>query len=396
MGTEVLQRHLASIANLAPLIEAHADAAEQQHRLPHAVVRAMSEAGLFKLYLPRSLQGSELDPLEFAQCLEAISRIDGSTGWCAFIGNVNTLFTSPMVPASIETIFAQHSEVVTGSAFFPFGRALRRQGGHEVSGRWQFASGCQHCSWYFVLCQEYDGDMPLFHEHGAPRTRACFVPIASYTIDETWDVSGLAGSGSHDVILDGVFVPQDMSWAFGRGMRPDPRHFSGPLYRYPPCATGVMQAGFTGIGIAQGAIDRAVEIARTKTGVATTTTLRERPTFHIGLADAVALVRSSRAWLQDALREFGDFILRGEKVSYEARANMLLAATKAVHNCARATDIMFTLSGANANYRRNPLQRSLRDAHAATQHFAVAVNQIESAGRMMLGMEPLAPPVILS
>jgi indole-3-acetate monooxygenase len=391
-----LQDHLARIAALRPLIEAHAEEGERLRRLPPPVARALIDAGLFKLYLPRSLGGSELPPLEFAQCLEAISRIDGSAGWCAFIGNVNTLFTSPMAPSSIETIFANQPDVVTGSAFFPFGRAQIVDGGHEVSGRWQFASGCQHCSWYFVLCQEYDGDTPLFSAHGAPRTRACFAPIERYTIEETWDVSGLAGSGSHDVILDRVFVPQGMSWAFGRNMRPDPNHFSGSLYQYPPYAMGVMQAGFVAIGIAQGAIDRAVEIAQTKTGVATTTTLRERPTFHIGLAEAVALVRGSRAWLRDALSEFGEFIARGEEVSYASRANMLLAATKAAHNCARATDIMFTLSGANANYRRNPLQRSLRDAHAATQHFAVAVNQIESAGRMMLGFEPLPPPVILS
>ncbi|MBK8960741.1 MAG: hypothetical protein IPM80_20545 [Proteobacteria bacterium] len=266
-----------------------------------------------------------------------------------------------MVPASIETIFANQPEVVTGSAFFPFGRARRCEGGHRVTGRWQFASGCQHCSWYFVLCQEYDGDTPLFHDHGAPRTRACFVPISSYSIEETWDVSGLAGSGSHDVILDDVFVPEDMSWPFGRHMRPDARHFSGPLYRYPSYATGVMRSGLHRRGIAQGAIDRAVEIAQTKTGVATTTTLRDRPTFHIGLAEAVALVRGSRAWLKDALREFGAFIAREEDVSFEARANMLLAATKAVHNCARATDIMFTLSGANANFEAQSLQRLLRE-----------------------------------
>lgn len=134
MSTEVLQCHLASIARLAPLIEAHADSAEQLRRLPPPVVRALVEAGLFKLYLPRSLGGSELEPLEFAECLEAISRIDGSAGWCVFIGNVNTLFTSPMVPESIEAIFANQPEVVTGSAFFPFGRALRCDGGHRVSG----------------------------------------------------------------------------------------------------------------------------------------------------------------------------------------------------------------------------------------------------------------------
>ena len=90
MGSEVLQRHLANIARLAPLIETHADDAERQRRLPQPIVQALTDAGLFKLYLPQSLGGSELEPLEFAQCLEAISRIDGSTGWCAFIGNVNT------------------------------------------------------------------------------------------------------------------------------------------------------------------------------------------------------------------------------------------------------------------------------------------------------------------
>ncbi len=387
--------HLASVQRLAPLIEANADRAERERRLPLAVVRAMTAAGLFKLYVPRSLGGSELEPLEFARILEEIGRIDGSTAWCAFIGNVNTLFTSPMAPAAIEKIYATDPEVVTGSAFFPFGRALRRDGGYEVTGRWQFASGCQHCTWYFVLCQVYEGDTPQFKPNGSPLTRACFFPQAELRIEETWDVSGLSGSGSHDLLFENAFVPEEMTWAFGAAP-PDPRHFSGALYRYPAYAMGVMQVGFLAIGIAQGAIDRAVTLAQTKTGVATSTSIKERPTFHIGLAEATALVRGARAWLQDALREFGEFVARGAEVSYDARANMLLAATKAVHNGAKATDIMYTLSGAAANYRGNALQRSLRDAHAATQHFAVAINQIESAGRMMLGYSPLPPPVILS
>ena len=130
-----------------------------------------------------------------------------------------------------------------------------------------------------------------------------------------------------------------MSWPFGRPKQPDPRHFSGSLYCYPGYAMGRMQVGFVAIGIAQGAIDRAVTLAQTKTGVASTTTLRERPTFPIGPADAVALVRGSRAWLQDALHEFGSFVAAGEDVSYAARANRLLASTTAVHNCAKATDI---------------------------------------------------------
>lgn len=106
MTTARLAQHLSDIAALAPVIAAHADAdaAEAERRLPQPIVRALIEAGLFKLYLPRSLGGSQLEPLAFAQRLEAIAALDGSTGWCAFIGNVNTLFTSPLAPASVETI----------------------------------------------------------------------------------------------------------------------------------------------------------------------------------------------------------------------------------------------------------------------------------------------------
>jgi alkylation response protein AidB-like acyl-CoA dehydrogenase len=396
MTSAILAQHLDSLRRLAPLIEEHAPIAERERRLPLPVVKAMTEAGLFRLYVPRSLGGSELEPLEFARILEEVARLDGSTAWCSFIGNVNTLFTSPMVPEAIEKIFLDQPHAVTGSAFFPFGRAVRVDGGYRVTGRWQYASGCQHCSWYFVLCQDYEGDTPQFTSSGAPQTRACFFPQAELTIDETWDVSGLAGSGSHDVVFEDAFVPTDMTWRFGSGNQPHPKHFSGALYRYPSYAMGVMQIAFIGIGIAQGAIDRAVAIAENKIGVGSNISLRERPTFHIGLADAVALVRGSRAWMQDALREFGEFVARGEEVSVASRSNMLLAATKAVHNCARATDTMYTLVGAAANYRSNPLQRALRDAHGATQHFAVAINQVESAGRMMLGFPPLPPPVIMS
>ena len=128
-----------------------------------------------------------------------------------------------------------------------------------------------------------------------------------------------------------------MSWPSGRHMQAHPRHFSGSLYRYPDYAMGVMQVGFVAIGIAQDATDHAITLAQTKTGVTSTAKLRERPTFHIGLAEAVALVRRSRVWLQDALREFGSFFAAGDEIAYVARANTLPASTKAVHNCANAT-----------------------------------------------------------
>ena len=179
MSTASLAQHLGAIAALAAVIAAYADAAEAKRRLPRPIVRALIEVGLFRLYLPRSLGGSQLESLEFAQCLDAIAALDGSTGWWAVIGNVNTWFTSPLAPACVETIFAGQPDVVTGSACFPFGRAERREGGFAVNGRWQFASGCTHCRWYFVLCQEFEGDTPQCHAHGARWPASC--PLSNTT-----------------------------------------------------------------------------------------------------------------------------------------------------------------------------------------------------------------------
>lgn len=114
------------------------------------------------------------------------------------------------------------------------------------------------------------------------------------------------------------------------------------------------------------------------------------------LAEAVALIRAARAWLREALQQLSTAILAGETDQFEKRANMLLASTNASHSAAKAVDIIYTISGAGANYRSNRLQRALRDVHAVTQHFVTAAPQYESAGRMLLGLPPLSPPYILS
>lgn len=396
IATNGLDQLLTAVRSLAPLIHQHADAAEHNHRLSPEVVTALIDAGLFRLYLPHTLNGAELDPMAFAQVLEAIARIDGSTGWCTWIGNVNTLFVIPLADEAVATIFGKDRRGVTGSAFFPPGKAEYRNNGYVVSGRWPYASGCQHCTWYFVLCNVFDGDQPRLTAHGTPEVRACFLPIGQVTIEETWDVSGLAGTGSHDVILNQVFVPEAYTWQFGPGMTPTSAHFQRPLYRHPAYAMGVMQIGFIGLGIAQGAVDVSIELASSKSSIGATTVLRDRPQFQVRLAEAVALIRSARAWLREALQQFSAAILADEPDQFQQRTNMLLAATHATHSAAKAVDMIYTVSGASANYRRNPLQRALRDVHAVTQHFSTAAPQYESAGRMLLGLPPLPPPLILS
>jgi alkylation response protein AidB-like acyl-CoA dehydrogenase len=231
--------------------------------------------------------------------------------------------------------------------------------------------------------------------HGDPEVRAVCVPTAQATIVDTWEVSGLVGTGSHDVVLEQVFVPGEYTSPFGPGMMAQSKHCQGLLYRYPLYASAGLQVSAVALGIAQGAVDACLELAQCKRLTGTTDLLRDRPLFHMRLAEAVALVRSARVWLHAALQQTWEAMRASGQVSFTERTDVLLAAANATRSAAVAVDMVYTAAGGTANYRHSPLQRALRDIHAVTQHIMTAPQQYESAGRMLLGLQPLPPPLIL-
>jgi indole-3-acetate monooxygenase len=395
VAPQQLDMLLDTVRTLAPLIRAHADEAERNRRLSPPVVTALAAAGIFRLSTPRTLGGLEVDPLTFCRILEEIARVDGSTGWCVWINGGNPLLVTPLADQVVEEIFGHDPHVITGGTFFPYGKAVVQDGGYVVSGRWPYASGCQHCTWLFVLCNVVDADQLRLTEGGDPEVRAVFVPIDQLTIVDTWEVSGLAGTGSHDVVLEQVFVRGEYTWPFGPGMTPQGKHFQGLLYRYPLYAAGVIGISAVALGIAQGAVDTCMELAQSKRPAGTTDLLRDRPLFQLRLAEAVALVRAARAWLHATVQQVGEAVQAQRPVSFAERADVLLAAANATRSAAAAVDIVYTVAGGTANYRRSTLQRALRDIHAVTQHMVTAPQQYESAGRMLLGLPPLPPPLIL-
>lgn len=392
---EVTETLLSAVRTLEPLIRKHADEAEHNRRLSQPVVAALAEAGLFRLCTPRTLGGFELDPLTFYRVVEAIARIDGSTGWCVWIGTTIPIFGPNLVDQAAEEVFGRDPQVVTAGVFFPPGKAVVKDSGYVVSGRWSYASGCQHSAWVSCMCNVFDADQLRQTASGEPEMRAVFVPAAQVTIIDSWDVSGLAGTGSHDVVVEQVFVPEEYACPFGPGVMPQSKHFQGLLYRYPFYAAGGLSIGAVALGIAQGALDACIELAHSKRPIGTTELLRDRPPFQVRLAEAVALVRSARAWLHTAVQQTWEGLLARGQVTFEERADLLLAGANATRSAAAAVDSVYTVAGGTANYRRSPLQRALRDIHALTQHIATAPHQYESAGRMLLGLQPLPPPLIL-
>src|SRR5215475_4463406 len=173
---------LSAVHRLEPLIREHADEAERNRRLSQPVVTALAEAEIFRMYTPRTLGGLEVEPLTFYRIVEAIARIDASTAWCVWIASSNPVFAGSGLPdQGAEAVFGKDPQVATAGVVFPFGKAVARDGGYVVNGRWPFASGCQHCAWVFCICHVFDGDQMRLTASGDPEVRVLFVPTTQIT-----------------------------------------------------------------------------------------------------------------------------------------------------------------------------------------------------------------------
>jgi alkylation response protein AidB-like acyl-CoA dehydrogenase len=388
-------RLLADIRRLEPCIRTHGDEAERNRRLSPAVVSELADAGIFRMLTPRRLGGLELEPLSFYRVVEAIARLDGSTGWCAFIGGCNPVLGAYLEDQAAQEVFGRDPRAICAGVVQPYGRASHSGGGFQVSGRWPFASGCQHSTWIFCCCQVFEDGRVRLTAQGEPELRLCFLPMSQVSIHDTWDVSGLAGTGSHDVEVSEVFVPERHTCAFGPGMPHRSTYYQSPLYSYVLYATFALPISAVALGIAQGALDACLELVRSKKARTGGEQLGDRPLFHLRLAEAVALVGSARAWLHETVRQTWQSHLAQGQVSFDERAGLLLAAAHATRSAAAAVDMLYTAAGASANYRRSPLQRALRDIYAVTQHVGTGPQQFESAGRMLVGLPPLQPLILI-
>src|SRR5215510_2832808 len=155
INTSNVDQLLGAVHTLEPLIRAHADEAERNRRLSPVVVTALAEAGIFRMYTPRTLGGFEIDPLTFYLIVEAIARIDGSTGWCVFIAACNALLGAFLADEAAEKVFGRDPQSITAGVVHPYGRAVISGGGYRVTGRWSYASGCQHSTWIFCGCEVF-------------------------------------------------------------------------------------------------------------------------------------------------------------------------------------------------------------------------------------------------
>jgi alkylation response protein AidB-like acyl-CoA dehydrogenase len=354
---------------LAPTAAELAPAAERDRRLAEPLVAALADAGLFRLCVPAAAGGLEAHPGTLVAAVRALAAGDAAAGWCVAIAATSGLVAGYLPEAAARAIYADPATMVAG-VFAPKGRATPEPGGYRVSGRWPFASGCRHAGWLMGGCV-VDGGMRLM-----------LAPAAQFTIHDTWHVMGLRGTGSHDIELDGVYIPAERT----ASVLGDPPLQAGPLYAFPLFGLLALAIAAVSLGIARGALDDLIALAGGKVPTGGKRTLAERGTVQAEVARAEAAVRAAGALLDEAIGAAWERAVAGAGVDVEQRAALRLAATHATAVSTRATDTAYTLAGGGALYEASPLQRRVRDAHAATQHMLVAPATWELTGRVLLGM----------
>jgi alkylation response protein AidB-like acyl-CoA dehydrogenase len=364
-----------AVVPILPRIRAAADAIEAGRRLPLELVHALADAGVFRMCVPRALGGLEVHPSVLVSVLETIAAADGSTGWCAMIGATSGVVSAYLPEAAAREIYGADPRTVTGGVFAPRGMAVPDGEGYLVSGRWPFASGGEHCAWLMGGCLVRDG--------GLLQARMMIFPAAEVRIVDTWTVAGLRGTGSHDMVVEDVFVRADRSVSL---MTDRPR-VAGALYAFPVFGLLAIGIAAVALGIARAALDEIVRLAREKSPQSSKRTLAERGVVQADVARAEALVRSGRAFLYETVERAWTAAELDGTITTTDRASLRLAATTATAHAAQATDLAYNAGGGTSVYATSPLQRCFRDVHVATQHAMVAGSTLELTGRILLGLD---------
>ena len=360
--------------SLLGLVREHADASEIQRHLKSEVANAFAREGLFRIAAPIDFFGSEQDPVTQIETIETIASVDGSAAWNLMIGIETFGLIAPGFTHCRELI--EDQSVIMCSSTASAGRAEKVDGGYRVTGRWGFCSGCHNSDLF--------GATVFIYENGERKESGhqyLVVPKAQFEILDTWHTAGLCGSGSHDVVLEDVFVPEERLVApLGKV-----QHQSALLrmpFRSRLCYNKVAIA----FGLARSALDSFVELAEGKVPRFTSKSLKNRGWAQRAIAESEVRVRSARALVIELVESLWEKARLDQPVSDKEAAIFQLACSDAVRGCIASVNQLVEAAGTTANQKGHPLERTARDIRVVGQHQTVAPHHIEDAGRVLLGV----------
>jgi alkylation response protein AidB-like acyl-CoA dehydrogenase len=373
---------LETAQKLAPLIRSSAPETDALRELPRPLFEAMADAGLFRLALPRTLGGFEMDLPSYIQVIEELGRADASTAWVTNQVSIFATYAARMETAAARAIWIDTPRSVVANTPQANAQAIVVPGGYRVTGRQGFSTGCRHASWLAAHATVTEQGRPRLDD-GQPEMRYCFVPRAEAQLLDTWQVRGMRGTGTNHFAVDDVFVPDDRTVKSVTA----PLVEQGPLYRLPRTLVFASGDAAVALGTARSCLAAFMELATTKTPRAMDALLRDQTMIQSEVGRAEARLRSSRAFLREAVREIWDAVVANGAVTLEQRAVLRLATTDGIRTAVSIVDMVYNMAGATAAYESSPIQRHFQDVHVMSQHLQARLAHYELVGRHWLGLK---------
>ena len=354
---------------MIPALKARARACVSARDVPAETIAEMQEAGFFRVLQPERWGGYEMHPNVFFDIQKQLAEGCMSTGWMYGVLGCHPYELALFHDRAQAEVWADDAAMLVSSTYQPVGKVTRVEGGFRLSGHWGFSTGSVHCGWVLlgsVVPPEKDGD-PF-------DMRTFLLPRADYTIDrDAWHVFGLQGTGSHDIIVDDVFVPEYRTHKAIDGFlcqNPGQVENDGPLYRMPWAQLFVRSVSTAAFGGAKAAIDAAIGIMQSRVSTNTGKAAKADPFLHAALARAIAEVDEMERTHRATFVEMMELSEAGQPVPMERRALFAYQSSNVVRRLADMVDDMVKLMGGRAIYMTSPILQPWLDLHAARAHVA--------------------------
>ncbi|WP_028222545.1 acyl-CoA dehydrogenase family protein [Paraburkholderia oxyphila] len=369
---------------LAPVLAERGDAAEAAGRIPAQTIADMQAAGFFKVLQPKRYGGYELDPQTFFEIQMALASGCMSTAWVYGVVGVHNWQLALFDERAQQDVWGKDSSTLIASTYMPVGKVTPVEGGFRLSGHWKFSSGSELCEWVFLGAL-----VPPAKAGEPPEYRTFLLPKSDYTIEQDWDVLGLRATGSHDIIVNDVFVPEYRTHKAVDGMMgtsPGLALNDAPLFRLPFAQIFVRAVCTACIGALQGAVDDFRAYATNRVSANSGGKTSEDTGAQSACANAAVAIDEMQVLLRRNFAELLAAAQGGPEVSIERRVHFRYQSAQVAERCAQAANALLRYAGGNGIYKRNPLVRRFLDLHAARAHYANNLDRFgQNLGAVMLG-----------
>ena len=366
-------KYLGEAQELAAKVARRADEIDAERQIPADLFRDMADAGFFKLLVPESLGGAEMQPLVFFEIIRIFAQADASTAWCVNQNNIFATDAARMPTETAHKLWDDRYCVVTNGPPLAGSKAVPSEGGYRLSGHWDFSSGSSYSTW-LAARSAVEGE-------SGPH-RMFLIPKTDATMLDTWQVNGLRGTASFSFEVDDVFVPQ--SYTYLESQTP---HNDGLTFIIPKIPLFAIGFGTISIALARACLDDAIKLAARKSQRDVAEAMVNRSTVHREIGEAEATLRAADTYLRTSAMDLWNSVCNRKQVDIRERIDVRMASTHAIRQASQVVDVAYEMFGSDAIFKRNLLQRRYQDMHVIIQQLQGRATNFETAGRYFLGLD---------